>query len=106
MNQRKLSLSIAAIAIIGIGIVFFVASEATALPGCQHQGACFGSGCVPIPTSLPVANGGSVGGGDIGWVPNGGACGTKSCYLILRCACGSPLSTQWCQGEDFPPECV
>jgi hypothetical protein len=49
--------------------------------------------CRPIPTSLrPVS---AIASADEGWLP-GGACGTRSCFLIGTCPCGTPLSKGVC----------
>jgi hypothetical protein len=57
----------------------------------------FDLSCVPLPTSLlvPVIPEEQ---DTVGWSssPNASECGTKSCFLVLRCACGATLLNQVC----------
>src|SRR6185295_11121656 len=49
--------------------------------------------CLPVPTSLRPLS--TLGNNDDGFNP-GGACGTYSCYRLLRCPCGNALSSSVC----------
>jgi hypothetical protein len=68
------------------------------------------SSCIPSPVSLAIANGGPT---EFGWLPDGPVCGTKTCYVFLKCGCGSRRGLTLCEetsgGPDvqlFPPDCV
>ncbi len=54
---------------------------------------CAAPNCVPLPTSLPAVSAALPG----EYESAGGNCGTKTCYVILRCPCGPPLASGYCR---------
>ncbi len=104
--MRTYLFSVLGLALLAVlAIATFQAPDAAAGdPSCRDQGLCVGTGCIPIPTSLPTVNGPRA--QVEGWAPGPTKCGIKRCYVILSCACGSPLGVDFCDGCDWPPECV
>jgi hypothetical protein len=84
----------------GLGLLLLPALSIAVPPAkpCHSEVACLDAtepNCVPVPTSLrPLTLRTDT---DLGWSP-GTACGTKSCFAILRCACGNLLSKDVCDG--------
>lgn len=104
LNKRlKVWLAGGALAL-AAGAAFLLTGQQAEAVGCREDGNCTSQtqGCEPIPTSLPKPNGPRV---DVGWTPNGSECGTYSCYVFLRCACGNKLGLDLCE-EQWPPPCV
>ncbi len=62
---------------------------------CHPDTPCVeGTSCLPVASSLPPVNVNRT--VQSGWETAGGSCGTRRCYLILRCACGPPLASETC----------
>lgn len=59
--------------------------------------ARFDTKCVPLPTSLLVPVIPEMQ-DTVGWSssPNASQCGTKTCWLVLKCSCGPTLLNQVC----------
>ncbi|MEM7051536.1 MAG: hypothetical protein AAF604_17850 [Acidobacteriota bacterium] len=67
---------------------------------CRGIGVCsLTPGCIQLPTSLRP-QGARLAAGLSGWWSNPlkTKCGTKSCFLVLRCPCGKRLMTEICDG--------
>ncbi len=64
---------------------------------CYAGRTCAGGiGCIPVPTSLPAVNVGTL--DPNGWRHCGGACGVKRCRFFRYCPCGQPLACEACIG--------